>query len=436
MRFPRATTFAVAVLLAVNVLNYYDRQAPGTLAEPIRHDFNLSDTQLGLLGSAFTWVYALAGLPIGWLGDRCSRRKLLASGLGIWSALTALAAGAHSYGLLLVSRLGVGIGEAVAAPIGTSWIGDLYPRDQRARALSAFMLGVPAGTALSFFTTGPITGACGWRLAMAVAASPALVLIPAILLLPEPRRGAAEPLKTISRDRSLASILRLPTYWWMVASGTLFTFNMYAIGFFMPAFLGRIHHLTVSRAGIALGICQVIGGAGGAWIAGRWGDRIAAAPDGPGNRRMRLAAIITLSGAPASCAAFLLPAGRLFAALAIFLYAYGALNAYYGLVFSSLHDIVPPTLRASAMALYLTLMYLCGASFGPLLTGNLSDRFARRLALAAGSGVVGEVERAAGLQQAMLIIPVLSVGLALALYAGSRTIARDTLSSVAPGSAT
>src|SRR5580704_1126611 len=162
MPIRRAATAAIVILLGVNILNYYDRQAPGALAEPIRQEFGLSDTQLGLLGSAFTWVYALAGLPIGLLGDRWSRRKLLAAGVALWSALTAVGAIANSYGLLLISRLGVGIGEAAAAPAGTSWIGDLFPPEERSRALSAFMLGVPAGTALSFFTSGPIAGVWGW----------------------------------------------------------------------------------------------------------------------------------------------------------------------------------------------------------------------------------------------------------------------------------
>jgi MFS family permease len=420
MPIRRAATAAIVVLLGVNILNYYDRQAPGALAEPIRREFGLSDTQLGLLGSALTWVYALAGLPIGLLGDRWSRRKLLAAGVALWSALTAVGAIANSFGLLLISRLGVGIGEAVAAPTGTSWIGDLFPPDQRSRALSVFMLGVPAGTALSFFSSGPIAVVWGWRVALAVAAAPALVLIPAILLLPEPERGAAEPVPFAAHDRSLRRILRIPAFWWIVASGTMFTFNMYAIGFFMPAFLGRIHHLAVSRTGVALGVCQVIGGMGGAWIAGKWGDKVTA-----GHRRMRLAAIITLSGAPASAVTFLLPAGWLLTALVFFVCAYGALNAYYGLVFSALQDIVPPSLRATAMAVYLMLMYLCGASFGPLLTGHLSDRFARRAAEAAGSVILTEANRAAGLQSAMLIVPILSVALAITLWAGAKTMEQN-----------
>jgi MFS family permease len=146
-----------------------------------------------------------------------------------------------------------------------------------------------------------------------------------------------------------------------------------------------------------------------------WGDRIAVG----GSQRLRLAGIIILSGAPASFLAFHLTHGHLLAVLALFLYAYGTLNSYYGLVYAAMHDFIPHTLRATAMALYLSLMYACGGSFGPLLTGRLSDRLAQGLARAAGSSAMTEAFRAAGLQEAMLVIPILSVALAMVLWAGS-----------------
>ncbi len=118
-------------------------------------------------------------------------------------------------------------------------------------------------------------------------------------------------------------------------------------------------------------------------------------------------------------------AGSAYAAIAWIAFAYGTLNAYYGLVYSAIQDIVAPSLRGSAMAVYFLAMYLCGASFGPLLTGKLSDWMAHRAAGAAGSARLTETFKAIGLQQAMFIIPVMSLLLALVLYCGSRTIAAD-----------
>src|SRR5258707_13538362 len=145
------STASLAVLVAVNILNFYDRHVIGALTEPIRKEFGLSDSQVGLMGSAFIWLYALVGLPLGRVADAWSRKKLLACGMLVWSALTATAAMAASYTMLLFSRLGFAVGEAVVAPAATSWVGGLFPATARSRPLALFMLGVPVGGALSSF---------------------------------------------------------------------------------------------------------------------------------------------------------------------------------------------------------------------------------------------------------------------------------------------
>ena len=185
-------------------------------------------------------MYALIGVPLGRLADRWSRKKLLASGVTVWSALTASTAFAGSYGFLLFSRLGVGVGEAVCAPAGTSWLGDLFPANKRAGALSLFMLGVPIGLSLSSFCSGPVAQAFGWRAAMVLAAGPAMLLVPALLMLPEPARGASE-----SRA-SAWGILRIPTLWWIIASGALLNFIMYAFSVFLASFLMRVHGISLA----------------------------------------------------------------------------------------------------------------------------------------------------------------------------------------------
>lgn len=410
---------SLAVLVAVNILNFYDRHVIGALTEPIRKEFELTDGQVGLIGSAFIWLYALVGLPLGRVADAWSRKKLLASGMGVWSALTAMAAMATSYTMLLFSRLGFAVGEAVVAPAAASWIGDMFPASERSRALALFMLGVPVGGALSYFFSGPVAQAYGWRSAMVLAAAPAVLLIPLVMRLVEPQRGAAEAHRAVGKT-SVVTILRTPTMWWIIASGALLNFNMYAIATFLPALLSRIHHLTLAQSGIATGAVFAVGGMYGGFVAARLGDRIIRTrKDG----RMLCAAAMSLVGAPF---AFLgMRAASVYAAIALITMAYGSLNSYYGLVYSAIQDIVPPALRGTAMAIYFMAMYLCGASFGPLLTGRLSDLMARRAADAAGAVTITEAFKAIGLQQAMLIIPVLSILLALVLYGGSRTVAAD-----------
>ena len=404
---PRARI--LAVLFAVNCLNIYDRQVLGALAEPVRREFGLSDMQIGALSTLFTLVYAVAGMPLGRAADARSRRGLLAAGVALWASLTALGGLAASYAMLLASRLGVAVGEAVCAPAAASWIGDLFPPERRSRALATFMLGVPLGVALSFAVSGPVGQAWGWRAAMLLAAAPAVALAPALLALPEPPRGDAGGMPA---SASPWGLFRIPAFAWIVASGALVNFNLYTISTFLPAFLTRFHQLSVARAGFWAGIGSGAAGLAGGLLAGGWGDRRTGA-----RGRLGAAALAAGAAAPAALAGIVLPSGSAAGAIVLLMTAYGLLNMYYGLVYAAIQDLVAPRLRGTAMAVYFLAMYLCGASFGPLVTGRLSDLLAHR---AAAGGPTTELARAAGLHQAMYVVPAFSLALALVLAGGAR----------------
>jgi MFS family permease len=405
----------LAVLFLVNVLNYYDRQALGAVTEPLRREFALSDAQIGALSTLFIIVYAVAGLPLGRLADTWSRRKLMAIGVSVWAGLTALGAAAASYAMLAATRLGVGIGEAVCAPAANSWIGSLAPAGQRARAMAGFMMAVPVGVMLSSAATGPAAQAWGWRTALALAAAPAVLLVPALLWLDEPER---EPANRHENASAPLSLLHIPALAWIAGSGAILNFALYSFSAFLPAFLKRYHGLSVAQAGLWTGIGSGAAGVAGAVLAGVWGDRIIVRwPNG----RLLLAAGAALVAAPLAWAAIALPAGESTAALVLIMPAYGLLQTYYGLVYAAINDIVAPGLRGTAMAGYLLVTYLGGAAFGPLLTGMLSDRLARR---AAGVAPVSEAARAIGLHQAMYLIPAMAVVLAAVLWMGARASRR------------
>src|SRR5258708_16625605 len=427
---------SLVVLVIVNIVNFYDRHVSGALAEPLRKEFGLNDTQLGWIGTIFTLLYAVIGLPLGSLADRVSRKKLLSTGIALWGSLTAMAAWATTFSLLLVSRLGLAVGEAACAPTATSWIGDLYPPQGRSRPLALFMLGVPVGGALSFFFSGPIAQAFGWRRAMIAAAIPALLLAPVVLMLREPERGATE--KAAQPDayeqgsgawanllaylKTALQMLRMPTFSWIIPSGPLVNFNLYAIAPFPPPFMVRIHHLKVGPANIATGVVYLVGGLLGGTIGGFWGDSIA--PRRPAGR-LPIAAMAALVAAPLAYLGVRQSVGFLQLPVSLLTLTYRLPNMYYGLVYASIQDIVAPALRGKAMSIYFLFMYLGGASFGPVGMGKLSDRLAQHAAAAAGSPTVTEAFRATGLQQAMLLIPVFSLALGLVLWAGSRTMVRD-----------
>lgn len=418
----KTLVMAVLVLVGINILNFYDRTLMGALVEPMRKEFALSDTQIGLMGSAFIWIYAVIGVPLGLVADSWSRKRLLLIGVTLWTSMTALGGVARDYGFLMFTRLGVGVGEAVCAPTATSWLGDLFPPHKRSKVLALFMLGVPIGSAMSFFLSGPIAQAYGWRMAMVAAALPAVILVPALAMLREPERGASEEGRHVGKQMSVWSLLRIPTLWWIIASGVFLNFNMYAINTFLPALLSRVHRLSVAEAGTVTGIAFLIGGVCGGMFSGYMGDRVAKRRR---NGRLLLAVALSAAGAPLAYLGIIQPVGSVQLALVLLAASYALLNSYYGLVYASIQDIVPPTQRGITMAIYFMAMYLCGASFGPLLTGMASDRMARRAMEAAGAAQMTEVFKAVGLQQAMVIIPVLSLALAVVLLAASRTIVFD-----------
>jgi MFS family permease len=211
--------------------------------------------------------------------------------------------------------------------------------------------------------------------------------------------------------------MRIPALWWIAASGAIANFVLYTFSTFLPAFLTRVHGLSVAQAGLWTGIGSGTAGILGCVAAGIYGDRIIRVRP---NGRLLLAACASLGAAPLAWAAIRLPAGSAAGAIAFIMAAYGLLQMYYGLTYAAIQDIVPASLRGTAMAVYFMAMYLCGASFGPLATGGLSDHFARE---AAGSGAVTEAARAIGLHQAMYVIPALSVALAATLWAGANAMA-------------
>ena len=150
---PRYRNYALAILFVGYVVNFIDRSILSILLEPIKQELLLSDTELGLLGGlAFAMFYATLGIPIASLADRWSRTKVLAISMIIWSAMTALCGAANNFLMLLLARIGVGVGEAGASPPSHSLISDYFPVEKRATALSIYALGTVSYTHLTLPT--------------------------------------------------------------------------------------------------------------------------------------------------------------------------------------------------------------------------------------------------------------------------------------------
>lgn len=413
------------LLFLANLFNFFDRTIPAIIIEPIRMEWGLSDLQLGLVGTAFTIVYALAGLPLGRMADTGSRRKIMGWGLAAWSGLTALNGLAWNFWSFLLIRMGVGIGEASYAPAANSLIGDLFPAHKRARAMGIFMLGLPLGLLLAFFTIGAMVQAFdSWRAPFVIAAVPGLILAVFLFFIREPVRGSAEavPVSTAKVDKPLRKVLTIPTFWWLVLAGLAFNFATYACNAFMVPMLQRYFGLGLQNAAMATGVIVGVTGLFGLTLGGLVADRI---HQRWATGRLLFAAFSMLVAC--ICTAWALSAGRIETAVFVGVFSIGWLFSYnfYTCVYTAIQDVIEPRLRATAMALFFAGLYLLGGGLGPLVVGWLSDRSSQAAMHAAGATEMTEAFKAVGLHDAMLLIPVALFLTMLALLQASRCFRKD-----------
>src|SRR5713101_1155181 len=393
--------FALGVLFAINTLNFYDRQ-----------------------------ILGVVGVPLGRMTDRFSRRWILCAGVTVWSLLTVASGLARNFTELFTVRLGVGIGEASCAPAAASLIGDLFPASLRAKALSVFMIGLPVGIALSFLGSSLLEHRFGWRFTFYIAVIPGIACAVLALLIWEPLRGSAEVHKITAAAKRKGSpyllVLSIPTMWWIIASGAFHNFNMYAIGAFLSPFLQRFHHLSKLNAGMISMVVYGLAGIPGLIVGGMLGDRMVRRKP---NGRLVVATAAIFISAPLMFVGLARPLGDmvgfvLFAGLGM-----ASMYVYYATVYSAIQDVIEPSLRGTAMALYFFAMYVLGASLGPVGMGFLSSHFTRNAALAAGvtdtSFQALRPFAAEGLHSALYVVPVFGVLIGLVLFAASRTVARD-----------
>jgi MFS family permease len=419
--------YALFLLFAINLLNFFDRQLLGALGEPVRHEFHLSDTALGFLGTIFTIIYAFVGLPLGALSDRWSRNKLIAVGTAFWSLLTAATGVAQNYAQIFIARLGVGVGEATCAPAGQSLIGDFFPPHQRSKAMGVFMLGLPAGVALAYICAGAIATRWGWRAAFLFACIPGIILAVMALRIREPVRGGLDPGRIVTTAKNavkspFATVLGLPTMWWIILSGIFHNFNMYALNSFNSPFLQRFHGMSLldasNASAIAVGAVGAIGLIVGGWLA----DKISAKRR---NGRLVVSASAMAIAAPCIFMAINQPKGSITAYIIFMALGTITMYVYYATVYTAIQDVIEPRLRGMAVAIYFCFMYILGASMGPVGTGALSDYFAHKAMTDAGATAMTEAFKATGLHNAMYAIPILALAAAFVLFMASRTMDKD-----------
>ncbi|MFB7087853.1 spinster family MFS transporter [Streptomyces sp. NPDC056296] len=421
---PRSSAgYVLGLLFVGNLLNYYDRALPSVVLEPIKDEYGLDDTQVGVLASAFVLVAAVAGVPLGRLADRIARRTVAGWGLLVWSAATAAGGVLTSFWGFFASRVGVGIGESSYAPATGSLLSDLYPSERRSRAHSLFMLGFPIGTLLAFFTAGGLAVAFdSWRAPFLIAAVPGVVVGFLVLRIREPERGAAEPTRASAsatrgnRRKNLLSLLRVRSMYGMLLAFAGYNFAAYAIGTFLTPVLQRYYGLGLVSAGAVGGVVVGVTGLIGLLVGGRALDR--AARKSPA-ARVQVAAVSLVGAAVFSFAGLAAGQGALWQLLVFLSLGYLLGIVYLAAAVPVVSDVIAPEQRSGALGLMFAIGYLLGGAAGPVFVGALSD------SLAAASGSADEAS-AHGLQTAMMItVPLAFAVAAIGALLTSRFVQTD-----------
>ena len=364
---------AIWLLLLIYVVNHIDRQVMYILVEPVRTDLQLSDWQMGwIVGGGFALFYTLMGLPIGWLADRTDRRKLISLALALWSAFTVASGLAHSFWQLMAARIGVGVGEAGCTPPAHSMISDLLPPARRASGLAFYQLGVPLGTLIGLVFGGVLADALDWRVAFFVVGTPGLLLaVVARFYLPEPVRGATEG----SADSSVQSVgevldfLRtLPSLRHSLIGNSLQTLPLAAFASFNASYLQRVHGLSLSEIGLALGLIAGLIGGSSVLLSGRLADRLS-------GRDVRWIFWLPMLGALISMPFSILCYVAEGPALAITGIAIATAfnHLYSALGHAQVQSLAKPRMRAILSAVALLAMNLVGFGLGPIIVGGLSS---------------------------------------------------------------
>lgn len=369
------------VLLLVYILNFLDRQILNILAEPIKAELKLSDTQLGLLaGPAFAIFYAVLGIPIARYSDRgrTNRVTLISVSLAIWSGMTVLCGFANNFVQMALARIGVGVGEAGCTPAAHSLISDAVAPTKRASAIAFYGMGVPIGTLLGLIIGGVVNDIWGWRVALMLVGAPGLMLALLLpLLLREPRRlglvrGEAAPSgpPPIPVRDAVAEIFRSRAYVLLLVAASFAAFLSYGKGLWTLSLFIRSHGMSTTEVGLIGAASLGLAGVFGTWLGGWAADRF-----GQVNRRhiLTLPAIGMAVAAPIQFLGYGAPiwwvAGLLILVPTI-------LNAaYYGPAYACVQGLVRKELRAVAASIMLFGQNLVGLGLGPFIFGALSDLF-------------------------------------------------------------
>ena len=361
----------LGILTGLNLFNYLDRFVVSAVLSPLQTEFKVGDGDIAELNTIFMIGYFVTSPIFGFLGDRFSRKWLIAIGIFVWSLGTVLTGFAGSFAQLLWFRILVGVGEASYATISPSLISDAYPPSRRNNALTIFYVAIPVGAALGNIIGGVMAERYGWRWAFIWAGAPGLLLALVLLPFAESERGQAEQ-KSSEKPRlgDVTGLFRSPNYCLVVAGYTAYTFALGAFGVWGPTFLHRVHGVSVEASGTFFGSVLVVAGLLGTLLGGllasAWQKKNPA-----GYASMLCLSVFT--AAPIAVLSFW--ATNKSTSMSCLALAMFFIFLCTGPVNTLILETVPLNLRASAMAVSIFAIHLFGDIWSPRIVGRLSDHW-------------------------------------------------------------
>jgi MFS family permease len=387
----RYAWYVVAVLTLIYAFSFIDRQIFALLVAPLRRDLSISDTEVSLLmGFSFALFYTFFGIPIGRFADLYSRRTIIGVGLILWSGFTTGCGLAHTYPQMFLLRTGVGVGEAALSPAAYSLITDYFPRERLATAISVYAMGIYIGSGLAFMLGGAVVGYAStraswtlpflgairsWQLIFFIVGLPGILLALILTTVREPARDVAHHAHSTPLREVLAYVLKNARTFFLHNVGFAFlALSTYAAAGWVPEYFRRHFHWTIQKTGLIYGLVVMVFGSLGIASAGWVADAIR--KRGHPHANVLVGASVALLTVPVIIA-FSFSSSATWAVVCLVPAAFlGA--APFGIAPAAIQQMMPPTMRAQASAVYLFVVNLIGLGIGPTAVAFCTQHIFRR----------------------------------------------------------
>ena len=361
----------VGMLWCISLFNYADRQAIFSVFPLLEREMNLSTVQLGLLGSAFAWVYGACAPFAGMIVDRVSRTKAILFGLHAWSAICVATGISRNFNHLFAFRAAEGLGETFYYPASMSMISDYHGKETRSRAMGLHQTSVYMGTVAGGFFAGLIGQHYGWRWSFYVFGGLGILL--GFVLhryLIEPVRGTADAVPvvgTMSYGAFLRVLFTTPTAVLLMAGFICMNFVAVVLLSWMPKFLYDKFALSLATAGLLATLFAQVASMAGSPLGGWLADVM---------RRRALGGRIYVQAVAAICSVpfvFLCGATRELTLAIAALFFWGLFKGFYDAnIWASLFDVVRPEARGRAVG-FMNMVGWLGGGTAPVVIGYLAQ---------------------------------------------------------------